>query len=659
MNKVLLAIVPFFLWGVWDVVDMVLGGSLNERVVKAVKTRLGIQEEPKTGFAAAAETASDIFYGATNATERIFIQMGAGSTMEEYAVWIKTMLYHSLLILVFLACNAAVIVLLIGFVRMLYNKASDWIVQPAVWKLRGVSYEAIRPGSGFVPAEIPKYQISVCKPGLFADEHSGYAIRVDDNYAVLPRHVLPDTERVMLVGATGRRIALACPCLESSKHPDLVYMYVGKDNFTKLGATLAPVAESEGGHATCVGPLGATAGRLTKGAQVGTLYYNGSTVAGMSGAAYVIGGRVVGIHHGTLDNKKFNFGTATQLISLELRNLVTFESSEDLGVKAGFTMEEDDDEETLGVKGRKKAEAAKKRSAWNNQDVVNYVHRKDDVVGGMFVGTSWADLLDPRDGFYEGESTRPKTQKKKLIVTVPEASVSFTPQNQTGSGQLVMPVRCDESCSTRLESLALEVNEALAALEKRLTAVETEMVRRTAPKDPHPCDQCSVICTSEEKLLNHRRTSHPVSYSCTHCSFSDPSASELAAHVKTVHKATQYKCDCGVECRSELRLRNHQESCKRVSNMPPMEGESAIPSDTGATSKTVKQRVPFLGRTSSSPRRTTRPSLRSSTSSGTRSPSPALEGILSQMTESLKSIEGLLKNQPKATAGPSSEAQRS
>lgn len=673
-----LAVLPTMLLclGAWDVAEVLTGGALKGYFQRRVDS--WFPKPTKTRFERAAETMSGIFDGVANTTERVVNSVGGGvaGTLETNTEWLKGVLWSWLVILFLVASIAAIIVVLVGIMRYVYQRASDYMVRPIVWRLRGISYEAVRPGSGFVPADIPSYQISVRKPGLFADQHSGYCIRVSDDYAVVPRHVMPDGDMVILVGHSGEKIALANPSLTLSVMPDLAYLYVGKSNFAKLGAKVAPPARTDGGHATITGPLGASSGLLRKAQMVGTLCYSGSTVAGMSGAAYVIGSKVVGVHHGVVDGKSYNFGTATQLIAEEVKKLVTFESSEDLGRRAGFyegdesdvdygSDGDEDDEDRLGRKGgrRRKRRGIMKRSAWNDEDVTRYVHKVGDVVDGMFVGASWADVI-PESALSEGRKAKPKETKVKTKIHVPDASVNlqFIGQNDEEKECVyAVKAQCSCDCSGTIDKMAEDVNKAIVNLETRLATVEKEMVRRAQPADPHPCPEagCDAVCSSPEKLANHRASSHPVKYTCTQCPYSNVSAALLAEHVKGAHKEpVEFVCVCGEKCRTALRLANHQTHCPKV-NMPAFKGESAIPSDTGATSKTVNQRAPsFLGRKSNSPRRTTRRSSRSSTSSAERERSPALEEILSGMTRSLQSIEECLRKTQPSTAGPSSGAQR-
>lgn len=149
---------------------------------------------------------------------------------------------------------------------------------------------------------------------------------------------------------------------------------------------------------------------------------------------------------------------------------------------------------------------------------------------------------------------------------------------------------------------------------ERLAALEEKGKKKTLkppvePKPALPCDECQVVCRTEKLLAQH----------------------------KLAHKRVFMICDqCGMSCRTKERLANHKLSSH------PVKVESAIPSDTGVSGKTVKQGR-FLEKRSDSPTKKKSFSSRSSSLPNDKTQYRSREGSLSDMINSQKNIETCLK----------------
>lgn len=202
---------------------------------------------------------------------------------------------------------------------------------PYEWglRLRGVSrvhYEAMKVGSVLEKASIPHCQIQVVQMGFFGESHIGYGIRIAD-VLVVPRHVLkaggwPKSTLVVRSGDS-KGMVLEGRKKESSTF-DLAYFFLSEDQWSTIGAKRASVCKhGVEGYASCAGYAGESHGDLRKTNVIGQYSYGGSTKAGYSGAAYVMDGRVAGIHIG-VDCEK-NVGLASVLVLKEIELLVSVE----------------------------------------------------------------------------------------------------------------------------------------------------------------------------------------------------------------------------------------------------------------------------------------------------------------------------------------------
>lgn len=185
-----------------------------------------------------------------------------------------------------------------------------------VWRFRGIQYESMRPGSQFFPKEIPRFQVEIHEAGLLCGTFSGYGVRVN-NFLVVPTHVVRGLTEILLVGPKGKLYLTSSP-LKSRQHSDVSYYQISMEQWTRIGVSKAPGAKpiSALQHVNCCGKEGASSGFLRKSSTKGVLTYTGSTVPGMSGAAYHDGLNWFGMHTGAALEE--NVGVYAGLIMAEI-----------------------------------------------------------------------------------------------------------------------------------------------------------------------------------------------------------------------------------------------------------------------------------------------------------------------------------------------------
>nr|QPZ88398.1 hypothetical protein [Soybean thrips sobemo-like virus 4] len=564
-------------------------------------------------------------------------------------------LQYLLLTGMYLIVLLAIIVVVLWMTARLCMTMAGYL-KPLAWRCRGVRFESMRHGSRFSAGKIPDYQVAVLEPGIFGDKHIGYGLRVNEEYLVAPFHVIGDRDVVVLAGKNGKT-AIAPSVVKSKLTPDVCYVTVGSQTFSRIGATTLVASSTTGGVGNCAGQEGTSAGLLRKTPVRGALLYEGSTIPGMSGAAYTQTGRVVGMHHGTLSHDGYNFGTAIETIMLEMPFITgkrRLESSEDVHVlyaessASDADIDDEDVNEPVRQRRGRRAMRAEKRAYWTNADI------EEDLTKAWGYGTaepipagmSWVDAM----GWESlGRSPVKASRKRKSTVnqtriTIPKTTpitLDVTPQSNDGETEVTYKVVSQPSAE--LSRVVEDINAAIANLDARITALEKV---HASGKGSFPCADCSTVCTSEDKLSKHRLASHPVTYSCTQCPAVCKSVEALARHKET-HVEKKYPCGiCDVVCRSAERLTNHMQS--------HVKGESADYDDNAEGPGKPKQAKAFLGKGSSSQRRSPTTSSRSSSSSAGRSRSPSLEVTLSEMAKCLQRLEQSLNVAQRATAGPSS-----
>lgn len=192
--------------------------------------------------------------------------------------------------------------------------------------------EALVEGSELRSAtHYPSCQIQLCDQ---ENNHIGFGIRVADSLMVVPTHVWTrfSGRMVSLVGPTAVQMMNYFDGYISKICPDLMYLSVKSQIFVNIGVRRAALRKERGGInlVSCTGfdgvqrtvSMGST--QISK--LLGFINYSGSTVPGFSGAAYMSGGTVVGMHSGAVVDA--NCGVESSLIVEELKVVITTELSD-------------------------------------------------------------------------------------------------------------------------------------------------------------------------------------------------------------------------------------------------------------------------------------------------------------------------------------------
>lgn len=367
------------------------------------------------------------------------------------------------------------------------------------YRVRGIQYEAMQAGSEFQNGEIPKFQVKISLPGVFLNTHQGYGIRMG-NWLVIPTHVLNGTE-VVVEGARGK-VVISTSHEPSKLHPDVAYIWLEENQWTMLGTRSASAVPITSCHVRCTGQKGYSTGVVNKTNIIGVLKYSGSTVPGMSGAAYVAQDRVVGMHTGASMNK--NLGVAAALFVNELKHKV---KNEAMYLPSSNNAED-------AAHQHKKFTTAK----WDAQMLEEMARMDHNLVD------SWAYDVDfDYDEKFDLESA--KADKKKNPIEL--ATLLLKQQSPTGE-------------EAQYSLLTRQVIEDVQDLKKRMQIVEDYITAKISSKKPKEI----------------------VTYNCNDCDVKTTSENDLAEHKK---KHQRYKCQiCDVACQTELRLANHVASSHRT-----------------------------------------------------------------------------------------------
>nr|QVG74740.1 hypothetical protein 1 [Virus sp.] len=492
----------------------------------------------------------------------------------------------------------------------------------AVMRLRGVTLEAMRDGSDFRAGEQPKFQVSIMRPGLLSDTHYGYGVRVG-SFLVTPEHVVTGMPEIIL-SANGNKIQVpTMPMLRSRVFSDLVYIRVTDMAWSKLAvktAILAPKVMQTNTFASISGQRGVSSGLLTKSQMVGLLSYQGSTVPGMSGAAYVVGNTVYGIHCGVVSNE--NMGVSSVLVMAELKQFLVGEASEDFSATDMWK--------------------TKPKKTWDTDEIFKAVERRfkytDEEQGEMLArGATWGDVC-------EWEKTRPEGPQ----VVIENGTIKMKPQG-VNSEDIEMSV-----FSTSLVPLprkrdgAVQTDIDLSGWLRRIEELERKVARLEGPgpdsRKFYDCNLCSGRFT--DPVAHARLHEKPV---CGDCGVSCADEVALANHKRTSHPPRQVCDRCGLVCRTAEKLARHRQSCK-------VSGSSSKESSVDSR-KIVKTAGAFLGKKASTKRKSKR-SMRSSSSSDKSPPFQSQQDYLKLILESQRNMQRSFQNFLDNIPGPSSATRR-
>lgn len=484
-------------------------------------------------------------------------------------------------------------------------------VKRVAWKLRGIQGESLREGSEFLPMSIPSCQVAIMVPGLLTDSHIGYGIR-RQSYLITPQHVLEDKTTILL-SSPKCKVVVPVHKIKSRLMSDLAYVFVSDKAWSMLGVTSASFPTKHRNHfASCVGMLGGSSGFLRKSSIKGMLTYNGSTIPGMSGAAYDMGGAVYGIHTGAAGNH--NVGVSYQVLAAEMRHFIVVEDSEvSKDSSAARFINTELDERVKEWESELLDEQAHDR--WSKDEWFN-LEEDEDFYNQDLGYEAYKRAVRKVAGRNKKTGTRSRVtfdlDENQVHVSNEAAAEKGVPSYERFKLDYKGHSGDGKDCTFDLVSMNLV--KQVADHERRLAILEQPKAPRipTPPKERVvvPCDQCKVTCNSEVKMANHKVSSHP----------------------------DRFVCACGKKMMAD-KADQHQLTC--VLRVQP---ESAVPEDTGARSRVVKQDS-FLARrpNSNSPKRNKKTYRESLSSSSGPTRSRQGEDDLKEVKESLNSLCQLLK----------------
>lgn len=376
-----------------------------------------------------------------------------------------------------------------------------YFIRSLTMRMRGIQYEAMRPGSIFTAGEIPKCQVRIMIPGLLMDSHQGYGIRVG-NWMVAPLHVVSGQRDIVVVGPRGK-ILINVQYEESRIHPDVAYLWLEDKQWVTLGNSSSKTTPALNGYARSYGPKGYSSGTISKTRTAGVIKYSGSTISGMSGAAYMMADRVMGMHTGASGD--FNLGVSTTLFVNELKYKMKSEAvyipSKGNGEDAAFIRTED---------------------TWTSKFMEKLA--KDSALDTSYRGWTDNNEIDFDQKFDWESEKKPKNPIKLATLMMDHQG------NDGGSAEYQL---IGKDFITEFE----EFKDRVVILEDYVKAqiVQKEKVKKVKEEVVYQCDQCSAKATS---------------------------ATDLEAHKK---KHLKFKCDlCSIECVSSIKLANHVANSHRT-----------------------------------------------------------------------------------------------
>lgn len=490
-------------------------------------------------------------------------------------------------------------------------------LQRTLWRFKGYEWEGLQTGSEFGSGRAPPCQVQISWLGALRDKHSGYGIRCGQ-MLVLPLHVVRGQEQVLLTSQRGSKMIVPVRLVESATMNDVGYMQLTETTWSKLGVKDSTISFTMG-IASCTGLSGTSVGRVSRSSTMGLLNYRGSTVPGMSGAAYAINSQVIGMHIGMV--RGINAGVSMELIGLEMRKL-TQESAIGMG----------DDEEV-----------EKAQPMWGESDLRRIVSEAYDDVTATWSTPAGEARERVREAVRRGLTIDWAAEEAAKSIKQPRPkprTVTFDyVQQSDDQGAAVLEVKTVATRMADLEDDVSELRQEMAQVQKRLSTIEgkREPVAKAGPKEYLKCELCDTCTITPAGMENHLKNSHPVQapkvlVKCEDCGLTFPEKS-LARHKENSHRVrATYQCECGVKCRTAERLSNHKVTCT-------YKPESAFPSDF---KKAVKQDR-FLGQRRSQRERSGRNSPAGSSKSASRGPSPSREEPQNELKGFLLSLNDTLK----------------
>lgn len=521
------------------------------------------------------------------------------------------------------------------------------------YRLRGIKFEAMMEGSELMSGkEIPACQVEIWTPGLLCSSFQGYGIRVN-SFLVVPTHVLRNCTQVLLRGKES--IVVSSKPIPSRINSDVSYIMVSEETWSRLGVAKARMAKKMAPVlVSCTGKNGTSSGMLRMSNVKGMVTYLGSTVPGMSGAAYYVANMVYGIHSGVAG--AVNIGVTSQLITTELKAIVSIKGESPIGNEA--------DQDVHIVRGKLKGwksedleqDALHAWAAddddWAFEDEMDYdvdlrYDEDDDYWDRLYqreeekkeVDEWWAELEERMDDRVYGENmmktpmarefalrwfaSLPKEGQKRAVKDLVKKTnrvVKFKGQNET---------TCSVSATVdQKEFGAADLRVRVAALDKKVEVLAREVVELKKQQQT----------TAQQLQERVSPTAQPQPTVVT------PVAVTPERFVCGMDKADGKKCNKSYLTRGAL----NQHRCASHS----FQGESALKEDSVKIVKTTKEGN-FLGKRSGRANGKSWPKR----SPGGRNYSQFMGVVESQkrMETSLRELCDILRANQMNMAGPSSD----
>jgi len=374
--------------------------------------------------------------------------------------------------------------------------------------MRSYRPEAMRDGSLFEPGRIPSCQVKVSEVGIFSNSLVGFGLRMED-YLVLPTHVLESVDWPSndLVLGEGRKSMLLD--MERFQDPlfDVSFFLLTPAQWALLGVSKGSYLNSvavDGSRVWCTGMKGRTHG-VVKQSSPGMYTYSGSTLPGMSGAAYESQGGILGMHVGASGSQ--NLGISSVYLWRRQELLIMEESKRNRGV-AGLAAYEDPGALMEQARARWAVEDINDllhASRMGDKSVYNWFDKHSGVLGipkykyeddaPKVVKRVTEQVVTPtvcscKNLFHECEELRGKSNVSTALVK------GLTPEGYVGQadnpvsveptiGQVLHSVRMLEGAYddsrqaiVRLTEENQELRDQVAFLGKRLTVLEVWAIDR-------------------------------------------------------------------------------------------------------------------------------------------------------------------------------------
>lgn len=418
-------------------------------------------------------------------------------------------------------------------------------IRKAIIRMRGMYVpESVMQNSPFITGEIPKCQIGVYRCGTFSDTFVGYAIRLAEDVITLPLHVsqLAMPEMVLKNERTGETLYVGKRAIiETNVVSDLCYMKVFATEMVNLKISIAhfPKSGDLEGFVSVVGKKGMSSGKLTKHMTKGLMEYMGSTLPGYSGAAYMLGNKVYGMHIGAGGTSNLGLSYAIWLLDLPALFKLEIVIGEGSITLSSPSLLGDFEERILD---------RTKTKTWGLEDIVTSKSKLSKIAPDYV--SSWAEEVDATIPLFENSdevllmnciknaSIDELVTLTKVIELQKDLKTKATvrPQGNEDGGEIEVKVELPNNKETKY-SLALAVN----MCEERIMNIEDKVkeLENLATLANTKAEQ-AYMEVRELRAKKQPKQKVLTGYCCweENCRFSSRKIMGLVSHVITEHGRT-------------------------------------------------------------------------------------------------------------------------